>query len=145
MSNDQKFYTPQQVSYMFDTSDVINRRVYDALALLPKEVVDFVYEKCAIVTMEEEEGNHWNLDSELFKDKTELIILNSHIWDFEWPKTALIIAHEVAHAFLGHKTRSDQGKDRPQELAADEQAVTWLSVHWEREALLKLCYYLNSK
>lgn len=140
-----KFYTPEDISYMLDMGGLIDERLIDALALLPKKIVDFVQDNCVIITIQPlENGLHWNLDDKIFKNKQSLIILHPNVWEKKWLEVVLIVAHEVAHAYLKHKIWMD-GKDLKQEKDADTQAVAWLNTHWGNADLLKLCAYLGKR
>lgn len=141
-----EYYSADSVSYMLDMGGLIEERAIDALALLPQSIVDFAVENCTILTIKpDEDGVHWNLNAKIFKDKKSLIILNPNLWEMEWPKVVLVIAHEIAHAYLGHTIWMCSDKDPKHEKAADTLAVKWLAGHWKKEELTKFCAYLGRK
>lgn len=142
MTNNNTLYSPEEVSDMLNMSGLIDERLIDIIALLPKSVVDFIESNCVILAILEGEGTHWNLDDDIFAHKKSLIIINSSVWDKTEQQIVFTVAHEVAHAYLGHKIKVD-GKDLKQEKAADNQAIKWLSNYWTREELLKICNYLK--
>ena len=129
-------------------SGLVDERLFFLLAYLPKEIVDFVEEKCAILTIDDDDreyASHWDLDSFVFKNKTCLIILNANIWKKKGPSLVMAVAHEVAHAYLRHKIRVPENQWLRNERAADKQAIAWLKPHWKKQRLIKFAFYLNHK
>ena len=86
----------------------------------------------------------------LRENKASLIILNPRIGGKTWEKLsdeelAMAVAHEIAHAYLGHKISTSKEKNQTIELAADKQAIAWLKPHWKKRQLIKYAYYINPK
>lgn len=147
-TKNKKYYSAESVSYALNMSGLLNEQAADALRYLPKEVVDFVAEKCALLEVggdwngDGDSASHWNLNDDIFKEKERLIIFDARIWREDPLRYTVIVTHEVAHAFLGHEIKTD-GRDLKQEKAADMWTVKCLSIHWPKEEILKYCNYLN--
>jgi len=113
----------------------------EALSLLPKVVVDFVFKSCTFIS-EKADGSCHSLDCIFFKDMKYIILLNPSLWRKSSIKIAFAIAHEVAHAFKGHSVRNvgdmNVKKSRRWEKEANNLTIKWLSRHYKRKDLLKI-------
>jgi len=91
-----------------------------AYTFLPKNVQDFVFTKCKFIVF-----NRDAAATTVWANKKEyLIVIDSNIPYGE--NIVHYIAHEVAHAWLGHKEYSD--KQREQE--ADNKVKEWAIPIW---------------
>ncbi len=84
------------VSYYGDDA-YLHAAIARALAKVPKTVLEFVLEKCIFLSTEQI-GIVW--PGRIAKKCSWIIILN--FCDLEEDDWESVIAHEVAHAFLGH-------------------------------------------
>ena len=147
-----KFYKPEMIYSTLDTArDLIpvyaGAPLAQSLALLPEDVIDFVIYNLVFITEEEGGGAYYSFNHVFFRDKKGFILIPDSTWKRGWNKDkiqiAFVIAHEVAHAFLNHEINTfddtDIEKRDKEEIEADKLAVKWLSRHYEREDLMKLC------
>ena len=138
-------YSAEEIDYTLDMGGFINNGLADALALLPKKIVDFAISKCAILTPElNSDGSTWNLDWRYINSRKWLIIISPKVWNKSSKKRAFIVAHEIAHAYLKHKVMEDITDDKQHEMDADTLAIEWLSGKWSKKELLKICKYLGA-
>lgn len=119
------------------------------LALLPEEVTDFIINNFTFLVAgdETETGSCWHFEDCCFLNKKGFILLNHNLWSKTEIEISQTIAHEVAHAFLGHKKFTDSDFDIvasiEREKEADNQAIEWLSKHYSKEDLVKNAVYLQ--
>ena len=141
----QGLCTPEMIDYRLGSveliSDYARGQLANSLALLPKEVINFIVENYVFISREEDEsGSQWTFSSVHFKDKKGFILLNSNIWEKKPTEIAFTIAHEVAHAFKGHEVGGITAKKGiKQEKEADKLAVNWLGKYYKKSVLIKLC------
>lgn len=144
-----KLYTPEMIDYELDSlgevPEYARLPLAKSLSLLPKEVIDFAIKNYVFISEEHSNsGTHYTFNTILFKNKLGFISLNSNLWDKKPINIAFTIAHEVAHAFKGHaiKTCDDTAWKNyvKREKETDKLAVKWLSKHYKKETLLKLCH-----
>jgi len=144
-----KFHTPEMIDYMFNSAELVppyaRGLLSNSLVLLPEEIIDFIVENYVFISRDEEEcGSQWTFNSVHFKDKKGFILLATKIWKKKSIEIAFIIAHEVAHAFKKHKTGVIALKQgTKQEKEANRLAVKWLSKHYKKKSLMKLCKPVN--
>ena len=150
-----KLYTPEMILYELNGSlelipDHAEMLLGKYLSLLPKSVIDFIVGNYVFISQKEaEDGAHYAFDNIFFKDKIGFILLNSNLWRKKPIEIAYTIAHEAAHAFKGHAIKdfkdTDLDKGIKIEKEADRLALKWLSKHYKKETLEKLCNYLFRK
>lgn len=143
-------YTPEMIDYNLDHSlgeipEYARLPLAKSLALLPKEVIDFAIQNYVFLSEERSiDGSQWTFDHLNFKDKIGFILLSPNLWNKKPINIAFTIAHEVAHAFKGHAIKTCEDTEWKnhvkREKEADKLAVKWLSNHYKKETLLKLCH-----
>ncbi len=141
-----KFYTAGAIEEMMDLSNELIPdeecgKLAKSLTFLPTEVVDFLDEKYAFLSPSAD-GWTLNLSDERLREKEDLkgfILLHPDLWEKDEMTIAYTVAHESVHAFRQH------GDERTleQEKEADKLAVEWLSEHFKKKDLLKVCFYLG--
>lgn len=123
------------------------QKLMTVLFLLPSRVRDFITKNYVFISRNpnREAATHFSFKEVWFKNKKGFILIDAGLWEKDNTEIALTIAHEVAHAFLGHGVKSF-GTDlsSKEEKQADRTAVKWLSKHHKKEDLMKLCVYLGS-
>lgn len=168
-SNDDELYTPEAIDYSLGNPDSVPEHarlpLAKALSLLPHDVIDYITENYIFITEDEKGGgSHWLLDDIPFrikikgdpkrgftdydKSRVGFILLNTDFWNKKPMEINFTIAHEVAHAFKKHINPlnfDNFARAIEQELEADKQAVEWLSKHYKKETLKKLCSYWGDK
>ncbi len=102
------------------------------LTKLPKEIVDWTIKNTLFVSSSSEYLAFWGrLDD--WKDKKGFIFLSQYLKHEEEETFSLIIAQEIAHAKLDHKsplfTKMTRETERKQEQQAEELAKKWLNGH----------------
>lgn len=135
-----------------------------ALSPLPKKILDFVIDNCIFMSLEAgNQGEWYNFNHPFFKGKKGIILLADSLWKASPIERALIIAHEVAHAFRGHSIiiteMSDvqehgeleieikkmieememEKKQMEMDDEADRLAIKWLVKYYDKESLLEIC------
>jgi hypothetical protein len=115
-----------------------------SLSLLPEKVIDFVIENYVFISQQENlNGAHFTFDDLYLREKIGFILLFDNLWRKRPMQIALTVAHEVAHAVKGHKTKEVEDLNAEmiikEEKEADKLAVRWLSKYYKRESLEKLC------
>lgn len=151
------FYSFDMVVYQLDDMDTIaysaKGRLCEALMLLPRDVVDFLADKCTFICQDPSSdfAEYFSFENMAFKkrtaegeSKTGFIPINPMLWNKKKIQIDFAIAHEVAHAYLGHKKATledtESAVGRAQEVAADDQAIKWLKQHYPEKELIKLTY-----
>ena len=154
--NIQQSYSLEMIDYGLDTAGLVpeyaRTPLAKALSLLPHEVIDFVTEHCYFISQEKgTDGSYHDFDS-FHKKAVGFILIPEEIWGKKPIQIAFTIAHEVAHALKRNKPL-DKGFKKigellqyvpKQEKEADRLAVKWLSRHYSKKSLMKLCGYLKS-
>lgn len=152
MRNKANKYSPERVWDALDMGGInmsdVEAPIAKSLALLPEEIVDFVAKNVAILSESDSAGGaYWSFNHFFLKNKKGFVLLNSDLWKKSKAQIAFTIAHEVAHAYLGHnKTTYDEAKEKfalKKEREADRQAIKWLSDEFDSKKLLKLASYLG--
>lgn len=84
----------------YDEDDKLRNAIASVLTALPEEVKEFVLEHCFILsTGEYTYGTVW--PGKIFKNISWVIVLNEKMPKSKGDRES-IIAHEIAHAYLGH-------------------------------------------
>jgi len=152
MRNKANKYSPERVWDALDMGGMNTPNVEclmtKALALLPEEVVDFVAKNVAILSESDSgSGAYWSFEHFFLKKKKGFVLLNADLWKKSKEQIAFTVAHEVAHAYLGHNaaTYEEVGEkiSLENEIEADKQAIKWLSDEFDSKKLLKLASYLG--
>lgn len=155
--NRNKSYSIDMVAYQLDDMDTISDStksyLFEALSLLPRDVVDFLANEYTFICQDSmvDFAEHWTFDAMAFKkrgseneSKTGFILINPILWGTKKIQITFSIAHEVAHAYLGHKKATMEDTEptvgRAQEVAADSQAIKWLKRHYPEKELVKMTY-----
>jgi hypothetical protein len=133
----------------------IEQSIFQCVALLPKEVQEFAIDRCRFFSvggsvnaavlngnillpplLNLPEGIRWAIEQgrieELLSNPPMLILLSEHIVDkYEREDIVSIIAHEIAHAYLGHASRSHSLKaDEAHRAAEMEVEACELASSW---------------
>ena len=148
--NTFNMHTPEMIDYRLGIDrelvpDYARLQLAKFLSILPKDVIDFIISNYVFVSLSEGENGSFNhFNSIYYHDKAGFILLGETLWSKDSIQKAFTIAHEVAHAFRNHvvKDENDMEPDRydKREEDADKLAVDWLSRHYKKEDLLKLCH-----
>ncbi len=107
-----------------NVAPILSVYIDQALTLCPKEVVDYIGDKCIFISCSRD-GRPWVSPIKIhFKDGVDyFIFLPCQIKDMEEKKRNYFILHEVAHAYLKH-TGENVKKDDEE---AKRLAESWMS------------------
>ena len=152
MKNKANKYSPEEVWNVLDVSGMnaydVECHIAKSLAPLPEEIVDFVAENVVILSESiSAGGTYWNFNDFYLKGKKGFILLNADLWKKSKAQIAFTVAHEVAHAYVGHSTdfciKGEEEVALKKERDADKLAMKWLSDEFDSKKLLKLANYLG--
>ena len=125
-------YSPEQADYafggMYSVSAEFRGIIAKALSNLPKEIVDWTAEGAFFISSSDE---YWafTLFLDEFEHKKGFIFLSESLKGESEEKQAFMIAHEIAHLKLNHRSpilsRLSEKETRRQEEEADNLAKTW--------------------
>lgn len=146
-------YSPEMVDYSLDTArdllpEYARYQLAYSLSLLPEDIIDFVCDNLIFMSEEKKtQGGYYSFNNIFFKNRKGFILIHDSQWRKKGDKNHIqitfLIAHEVAHAFKNHEIRTFDDmtleKGKKWEIEADMLAVEWLSKHYEKEDLMKLC------
>lgn len=146
-------FLSETISTLYCGNDAdIEQLIIQTLARLPEEVQEFVCTRCRFLSiggsanavvlngnmlfpppLHFPEGIKWAIEQgrieELLSNPPKLILLSEHIVDnYEREDIVSIIAHEIAHAYLGHEPRhvgSEVNLPAKREVEACELARQW--------------------
>ena len=101
------------------------KRMHDhvviTVAMLPKDVRDYVYDKCCFIVSERGGANV--TPSKVFQKTDWVILFDGSISNEDAPS---VIAHEIAHALFGHDmTKCSMEEGEAYERQARKQARDW--------------------
>jgi len=102
--------------------------VISVLSRLPKDVIDYIIDNIYITTCIGGTGEF--IPYETLKRFKGVILLCHTLWEKGQGEIDFTIAHQVAHAYLNHKTSTplsplSKEEGLQQEAQADEKAVEW--------------------
>ena len=97
---------------------------FKALAELPHKVIDFAKEIYFTSTSKASSGETFNLRGDFIKRHSAIVILYPRTWRFSFKMITNIIAHEIAHVYLGHEWGETHSIEK--EIEADDLASKWL-------------------
>jgi len=106
--------------------------------MLPDDVFEklFINNKSILFSTENEErrANALYISHEDFKEYKSLIHFNYHIWKYSEKKIFEIIFHEIAHAYLDHKSSVGQSnmENDKNECEADKLANKWIQSYKDK-------------
>ncbi len=126
-------YTLEEINYAFGGVHALGdqqlRDVVMVLSRLPVGVVDFVTENIYLSSCYGRGGAAEFIPHDFLKTKKGTILFCFTLWDDDQADVDFTIAHEIAHAFLGHKTPVlgliSSEEYEQQEMQADELAIEW--------------------
>ncbi len=149
---DLDFIAESVSNLYYGTDPDIEQLIIQTLALLPKEVREFVFDRCRFLSigrsanavvlggsmllpfpLNSSQGIKWAIEQgrieEFLSNPPKLILLSEHIVDeYEWEDNLSAIAHEIAHAYLGHEPRhvgDEVNLPAEREVEACELARRW--------------------
>ena len=104
--------------------------LFRTFTYLPAKIVDELENKCCFLAQDSNGGSQ--IPKELTKDK-EILLFSDRMLDDRAPLEILYtIAHECAHAILGHRSQLLDGMSEEetieQELNADKLACAWTGI-----------------
>ena len=100
--------------------------VIKALKKLPEDVIAWTAKN--IVLVSSRDNVNWFQNLEDYRDKKGFVVLCSNWKESDEATQAYIIAHEIAHAKLGHRKTSQDDIYDNHEKEADELAKKWLNL-----------------
>jgi len=124
-------YTPDEIAHKWGGMHNLNllqkyTDVLNVLSSLPIKVVDFITEKIYIYLCGS--GGQY-IPRDNLKRFSGQIVLCESLWNEEQDFIDYAIVHEIAHAFLNHKSpmfsRMSADEFSQQEIQVDELATTW--------------------
>ncbi len=126
-------YTPEEVENQLAAVNSISSEfrvlLTEALSKLPKEIVDWAIKYTIFVSSSGEYLAFWGPLKDL-KDKRGFIFLSQYLKHEDEETCSFVIAQEIAHAKLDHKsplfTKMLREEERRQEQEAEELAKKWL-------------------
>lgn len=122
------------------------QKLMDAIMFLPTEVENFIVKNYVFISRDSKRAiaTHFSFDEVWFKNKKGFILIDTGLWNKSEKEITFTVAHEIAHAFLGHGVKTlSKNLSSKEEKEADRTAVKWLSKHYKKDELLKLCSYLG--
>lgn len=127
-------YTPEESENMlaeaYSVSPEFKIMLSRTFCRLPKEIVDWATKNVLFVSSSSEYLAFWGPLSDL-QDKKGFIFLSQYLKHEDEESFSLIVAQEIAHAQLDHKsplfTRMLRSDQRAQEQKAEELAKKWLN------------------
>jgi Zn-dependent peptidase ImmA (M78 family) len=139
-------YTLRQVDYSFagvhPVSDQFKLILAKSLAKLPRNIVDWTTENLFFVSTSDKEYA-FSLSKKEWRHKRGFVFLSDLLKDLDEGKQAFIIAHEVAHHKLEHKSpvfnKLTERKVAKQEWEADTLANEWLCLEKNVRELPETC------
>lgn len=116
--------------HAFGDCENIRRTVEDVFKHLPQDVVDNLTDPNSPVIIVTTSGKpfcrKWSSKKRFtFKQGFRLLCLNEDLKTEDTSIVQGIIAHELAHLFLGHKRHDEESKNLEQEFEADAEACKW--------------------
>lgn len=150
--NKDNLYSPEGIDYSLDSIRTEAFRSYLAkgLSLLPHEVIDYIIENFVFSCQDKKQtGECIFFDAYDLKNKKGLIILYPELYNKKDIEINFTIAHETAHAYLGHNQTKHEDTDikisGKKEVMADNTAIKWLSKYYKKSDLEKCCSYKNNR